>query len=286
MAAYQAVSTSSCSMQRVSYNEPVYNQQEEFDPELVRLNTLKKLSNYCDSLYKANYCDRNSFIIDQSYCDIASDVIRKRFYHGYSLYGFNSNYMAMAAAQVIMPGLSAIVIPDDILKYPYAACSQQSIILMQLLQNKGYPTRSVGFSSKITGHFTFETYYDGGWHYNDPNKEPDAVLLKSYNNPSIAYLNQHPDILLKAYHQYPKEYVMEVFTNYSYSPINSFPASKAVIFQKMAKVLSYSLWIFFLLAFILVRRKYHKFKTRTEKNKSSGFVMQSSAPEHSAYYAA
>jgi len=39
--------------------------------------------------------------------------------------------------------------------------------------------------------------------------------LKAYNTPSIAFLNRNPGILLKAYPQYSKEYVMDVFTKYS-----------------------------------------------------------------------
>ncbi|HUR65430.1 MAG TPA: hypothetical protein VMZ03_03700, partial [Chitinophagaceae bacterium] len=274
------------SMQRISYNEPVYDQKEEFDPSLVRLNTIEKLSSYCDSLYNATYPRRSSFAIDEAYPTVATEVIRKRFYHGYSLYGFNSNYLAMAFAQVTMPGLSAIVIPDDILKYPYAACSQQSIVLMGLLQNKGYKTRSVGFSSGITGHFTFETYYDGGWHYNDPNKEPNEAVLKAYNNPSIAFLNQHPAILQRAYSQYPKEYVMEVFTNYSYGAVNTFPAPKALLFQKVCKFLSYMMWSFFLLAFIWVRKKYKRMgQPGIVKNKSRLFIFRKT-PVPASYSAA
>ena len=286
MAVYQLIASSSNRMQRLSYSEPEYDNKEEFDPTLVRLNSIDKLSDYCDSLYLTIYPQNSSTSIDELYPEIASSVIIKRFYHGYSLYGFNSNYMAMALAQVSIKGLSAIVIPNDILKYPYAACSQQSIVLMELLQSKGYKTRSVGFNSSITGHFTFETYYDNGWHYNDPNKEPDVAVLKAYNNPSIAYLNQHPDLLLKAYHQYPRDYVMKVFTNYSYGAINSFPASKAIIFQKASKLLSYTMWMFFLLAFVLVRRKYMNLKVKPVKAKRNKFVGQPTTSVSATYYAA
>jgi len=287
MGVYQAVSSPSGNMQRVSYNEPVYNGKEEFDPALVRLNTVDKLSDYADSLYEATYPKKKLLAKDETYPDLVTSIVRKRFYHGYSLYGFNSNYMAMALAQLSVRGLSAIVVPDDILKYPYAACSQQSIILMKLLQNKGYSTRSVGFSSKITGHFTFETYYDGGWHYNDPNKEPNEMVLKAYNYPSIAFLNQHPDILVRAYPQFSKDYVLTVFTHYTYGTINTFPAPKAIIFQKVAKFLSYSLWAFFLFAFILVRRKYKKLKARPAITfRQNGFALQTSSPAPASAYCA
>jgi hypothetical protein len=284
MAGYQ-FATSSDTMQRPGNNLPLYNLSEEFDPSLSRLNSISKLSDYCDSLFTATTHQQNPFSFDASYPEIASAVIRKRFYHGYSLYGLNRNYMAMVLSKMSLAGLSAIVIPDDILKYPFAACSQQSIVLMELLQKRGYPTRSVGFSGKPTGHFSFETYYQGSWHYNDPNKEPDLNVLKAYNNPSIAFLNQHPDILLKAYPQYSKEYVLDVFTKYSYGAVNTFPAPRAILFQKVSLFLSYTIWSFFLLAFIWTRKKYKKLKTSSAiKNRRHGYVMQT--PVSSVYYPA
>lgn len=281
-AGYQFV-TSSGATQRPGYGEPVYNNNEEFDPLLSRLNSLEKLSVYCDSLYASTGMGQSSFP-EASYIEIASSVIRKRFYHGYSLYGMNKNFMAMVLSKVSLPGLNAIVIPDDILKYPYAACSQQSIVLMKLLQSRGYPTRSVAFSGKMTGHFSFETYYNGSWHYNDPNKEPDVSVLKAYNTPSIAFLNKNPDILLKAYPQYSKQYVMDVFTKYSYGAVNTFPAPKAIIFQKVSKFLSYTLWSFFLMAFILVRRKYKRIKNPVAlKTSSKRVVVHTPMPISSVY---
>lgn len=267
-------------MGRLGYGDPVYNSQEEYDPSLRRLNSISKLTAYCDSLFDVGQQQSSNSV---SYPEIATDVIRKRFYHGYSLYGLNKNYMAMALSKMSIPGLSAIVVPDDILKYPFAACSQQSIVLMKLLQNKGYATRSVGFSGKITGHFTFETFYDGSWHYNDPNKEPDVNVLKAYNNPSIAFLNQNPDILQKAYPQYSKEYVMDVFTTYTYGAVNTFPAPRAILFQKVSLFFSYTMWSFFLLAFIWVRKKYKKLCLATAHKKAIQFPVMKPVISSSHY---
>lgn len=266
LAAYQFFGSSSYSAQNLSYSEPVYDQAEEFDPSLQRLNSMSKLSAYCDSVYHSEIRRRGS-VPESFYPELASAVIRKRFYHGYSVYGLNSNYMAVGLSRMIMSGLSAIVVPDDILKYPYAACSQQSIITMELLREKGYDTRKVGLSGNITGHFTFEAYYQGGWHYYDTDKEPDAAYLNAYNRPSIAYLNAHPDMLVRAYPQYSKAYIMDVFTNYSYGGVNEFPAEKAIIFQYVTKFLSYTLWSFFLLAFVFVRKKYKQYGLVTSTRK-------------------
>lgn len=281
MAGYQYISSGDTT-QGQGYGNPVYDTKEDFDPSLTRLNTIKKLASYCDSLYSEQ--DNTSGIMYSStYAEIANNVIRKRFYHGYSYYGANKNFIASAISKVSVQGLSAIVIPDDILSYQYAACSQQSIILMELLKEKGIATRKVGFTGNITGHFTLEAYYDHNWHYFDPDKEPDEKVLAAYNYPSIAYLNSHPDVLLKAYPNHSKEYVMDVFTKYSYGAVSVFPAPKAIIFQKVAKFLSYTMWSFFLLAFIWVRRKYKRIgKPRLVKSQLRPFMIKRSIPEYSA----
>jgi len=245
---------SSASMQRLGYKEPKYNHIEEFDPALKRLNTLNKLSAYCDSMYSQSIFMDESMQFEKSYPDVVSSVVRKRFYHGYSLYGFNNNFVGMFLSQVTMTGLGAIVIPNDILKYPYAACSQQSIVLMEILKKKGFITRKVGFKGKSNGHFCFEVYYNGAWHFLDPDMEPDTAILNAYNRPDIAFLANHTDILLRAYHQYPKEKVLDIFLNYSYGRANTFSAPRAIIFQQLTKFLSYTIWIFFLAGFILIRK--------------------------------
>lgn len=270
---YQAV-TERAVTPGVGYNIPVYNSIEEFDPSLSRLNSIEKLGNYADSIAAKS---------TKAYPEIAAAIIRKRFYHGYSLYGFNENYMAMVLSKVTVQGLNAIVIPDDILKYPFAACSQQSIVLMDLLQSRGYVTRSVGFSGKETGHFCFEAYYNHSWHYFDTDKEPDEKVLAAYNRPSIAFLNQNPDVLLKAYSRYSEDYVFDVFTTYKYGTVNAFPAPKAIIFQKISKFLSYTMWFYFLLAFIVVRRKYKRLgMPKLVRSQRRPFIIKRSVPAYSA----
>jgi len=253
-------------MERINYSTPAYDHVEEFDPHLQRLNTVDKLVSYCDSLYEEKTFSDGNFNFEEAYSDITSSVVRKRFYHGYSLYGFSNNFMAMFLSQVSVDGLSAIVIPNDILKYPYAACSQQSIVFMEILKRKGFLTRKVGFSGKKYGHFCFEVHYNYSWHFYDPDMEPDLSVLASYNRPSIEFLGRHPEVLMKAYHQYPKEKVMDIFPNYFYGTINTFSAPRAYIFQQLTKFFSYTIWLIFLIAFILVRKKYLRLSRNYVRN--------------------
>jgi hypothetical protein len=255
IAAYQLKSPPSTVYSPDNNNVPHYISKEDFDPSLLRLNTINKFVVYCDSLYKEkSYTGSAKF--EEIYPQITSEAVRNRFYHGYSFYNPSNNFMAVLLSAVSIKGLSAIVIPDDILKYPYAACSQQSIVMMEILRRKGFPMRIVEFQGKRAGHFCFEVYYNGGWHFCDPDMEPDTDVLNAYNRPGIEFLVRHQDILLKAYHQYPAEKVLDIFPNYSYRAINSFAAPRAIIFQQMTKFLSYTIWLFFLISFILVRKNY------------------------------
>ena len=241
------------------YDEPKssYSRKEAFNPSLLRLNSMKKIELYCDSIYAEQALADSIENFESAYTDIVSTAVKDRFYHGYSYYGMNDNYMAVLISRATMPGLGALVIPDDILKHPSAACSQQSIVMMEILKRKGFKTRKVGFSGKrYGGHFAFEVFYEGSWHFNDPNLEPDKTVLDAYGQPDIAFLTHHPDVLLKAYRNWPKEEIMDIFSNFHYGAVNTFPAPRAIIFQRATAFLSYTIWLFFLIGFAIVRYKY------------------------------
>lgn len=236
---------------------PKYNGRELFDPSLARLSSIDKLTEYCDSIYKKKIAENPTATFEETYPPIASFAVRNRFYHGYSSYSVNDNYMALALEPFTGKWMSAIVLPDDIMKYPYAACSQQSIVTMELLKRKGFTTRKIIFiNGKENGHFAFETYYKGSWHFSDPNLEPNRDLLISRNNPSVATLAADKELLLAAYAHLPREKVLAIFGKFSYGVPNRFPAPRAAFYQHTTKVLSYISWIFFLIAFLLVRKRY------------------------------
>ncbi|HKB43998.1 MAG TPA: hypothetical protein VKC90_06405 [Chitinophagaceae bacterium] len=266
MAGYQLMEAAG-SKNKISDSDPRYNDKEDFDPSLLRLTSMEKLTAYCDSLYEEKANAGGPVKFEEDYTNIAASVIRKRFYHGYSYYGLDNNFLGVLIADVSIRGLRAIVIPDDMLKYPYAACSQQSVILMKIFQQKGFTTRKVGFQGKKDGHFCFETDYEGSWHFFDPDMEPDIAIMNAYHRPSIQFLAHHPDILLKAYKQFPAEKVLDVFPNYFYGPLNTIPGTNAIIFQKATKALSYFIWAIFLLLFVMARRKYLRLSNQYVRNR-------------------
>jgi hypothetical protein len=230
-------------------------QDDEFDISLLRLNSMGKLQAYCDSIYAANYPKR-------TYPGIVSEVIRNRFYHGYSYYSTKTNPMAVVFAPLVKKGADAIVIPNDIIQYPMAACSQQSIVGMELFKRKGYNVRKVSMFDSLTqtGHFSYEVFYDNGWHYFDTDQEPDASLLKEYNRPSVAFLARHPEIVAQAYRKKKDPAMFQrLIESYSTGPVNKFPAPNGRLFQETTKLLTYFGWAILWLL-IWVRYRIHAVK--------------------------
>lgn len=236
----------------------VKDRNEQFDPRLLRLNSVDKLTYYCDSVYHSQFGSTHNPDFERNYSQLVANVIRNRFFHGYSYYGFENNYLAVLFSRLTKNGYSAIIPPNDILKYPNAACSQQSIVMMEVLQQKGFQTRKIGFSGKSTGHFCLEVFYGGDWHFYDTNLEPNEELLNSYDRPSVASLVANKDLLKKAYAAYTDFDIIDLFSSYSYGPVNKFPGLTGMIFQKTTRFLSYTLWVFLFLLFIIIHRLYRR----------------------------
>src|SRR6266516_1436063 len=97
--------------------EPVYDKKEFFDPALYQLNSIDKLTAHIDSVAAQN----NILPVSVKYTVLTESVIKKRFYHGFSHYGLQQNWIAAVSEKIIGHGLSSIVNPRDIIRYPYAA---------------------------------------------------------------------------------------------------------------------------------------------------------------------
>jgi len=263
---------------KIGYQAPVYDQQEEYDPSLLRLNSMKKLELYCDSLFAEKSYRDTKLKFEEEYPSLVSAAISKRFYHGYSVYGFNDNFVAtLFSSMISVQGLSAIVIPEDIIKFPYAACSQQSILVMDILRKKGFKTRKVGFQGKKYGHFCFEVFYQGSWHFFDPDMEPDAAVLAAYNRPGIEFLARNPGVLETAYRKYTKDMVLDIFPNYHLGIANAALAPKASLFHRVTGFLSYTMWFFFLMLFVWARRKLKNARAAVGKQPAKIAVMDNVA---------
>lgn len=141
---------------------------EHFDASLSRLNSIEKLSAYADSIAAFQQINPT----DPRYLLLLEKVTAERFYHGFSHYTVKENWSAAIGEKVFGNGLSCIVKPEDIMKKPKGACSQQSIVMMALLRKKHIDYRKVGFPH----HFAVGARFKDKWYFADADQEPDIPL--------------------------------------------------------------------------------------------------------------
>jgi hypothetical protein len=182
-----------------------------------------------------------------AYFNYVAEIVRKRFYHGYSHYAASDNIFAWLSGTLVWNHLSAIVIPDDIMKHPMAACSQQAIVMMEIFKRKGIDFRKVGFP----GHYTVEGKINGTWQYFDTNLEPNfnnnreslQLLLNTNRFDSVYSI---PEKNIENFHT--------AVSNPKYGVPNENPSPYAILFHKACYFLQSGGFIFcsFLLAFLLL----------------------------------
>ena len=234
---------------------------ELFKIELTRFKNICDLTAYIDGIYSVRHSlDKMDTSI---YVNICSDIVKKRFYHGLAEYSMFDNWIAALSGKLLWNHLSAIVDPDEILKYNEALCSQQTIVFMEILTRKGIKNRNVGIGSKDgKGHFLAEVFYANSWHMYDVNKEPhwNKVVLA---HQSMDFYIKNKDSLYKIYDGKLTPMQINYLTEtIHYGQPNKFPAKNMLIFHRITKFLTYVLPLFFalLLVFelIIIFKKYIK----------------------------
>ena len=231
--------------------KPAYNDLESFDPSLVGINSVAKLIAYSDSVANANHIQ----IASLGYGILVSTILRKRFYHGFSYYTLQKNWIAVTAQLLFGKDLAAPVNADEILKYPYAGCSQQAIVLMNVMKQKNVPYRSVGFPH----HYATELNFKNNWYFFDPNMEPK---IKGNEREEDKW-NRSADALKKYYngnYQY-LDWAFGKSAPIAFGKPNAEPAPNASIFQSITGILSKILWVFPLL-FVLYPFKGFSFQAK------------------------
>lgn len=230
--------------------------KELFIPALKRLNSIDKLSIYADSVYASLHLPK----FDTSkYVRTVSGTVKRRFYHGLSNYSLSENWISSLLGKICWTHISAIVDPDDILKYSEGLCSQQNIVFMQVLKNKGITTRTVGLGTiKGPGHFLCEVRYGNGWHLYDVDLEPNwKIAAEEEKHESLQYLLKNKDLLYDIYeNRISMSKLTTITSNVTYGTPNDFPARNMLLFHKVTKALTYLLPFFFLFMFFWYYRKY------------------------------
>ena len=226
--------------------KPQYDHKERFLPSLSYINSMDKLVEVSDSIAAKNNIPQGSL----KYAINVSMIIRDRFYHGFSRYPLDQNWIAAMSESLLGYGLASIVKPDDILKYSYGGCSQQSIVLMEVMKRKNIPYRSIGFPH----HFATELKFDDNWFFFDPNMEPnipDSDRLESRWNCCADNLKKYYDT--SRFHDLDWKFGKNL--EVTLGKTNSAQAPNAVIFQATTKYLSKTIWLMPLLIAFYPRRK-------------------------------
>ncbi len=223
---------------------PSYTRPELFDPSLSRLNSVATLEQYADSLSRVRHIQVGTL----PYGLVVANILRNRFYHGFSTYSLRENWIASLSQTLLGHGLGNPVIADDILKYPYAGCSQQAIVLMKVMKDKGVPYRSVGFPH----HYATELYFNRNWYYFDPDMEPTISprqrMEKNWKD-SADYIKKYYRIGASTI-----DWALGNNLPAQLGAVNANPAPRAQLFQEVTKYLSKILWILpfvFLMGFYL-----------------------------------
>lgn len=214
--------------------KPVYDHIEKYDPAMQFINSVDVLIRVADSIAEINQVKNGSL----QYAIIVSTIIRSRFYHGFSIYPLNENWIAAIGEKIFGLGLASLVKPDDILKYRYGGCSQQTIILMEVMRRKGISYRSVGFPH----HYASELAFQNNWYFFDPNMEPKL----SDSDRCEQRWKGSADSLKKFYDRNHFKDLDWKFGNnlpVTLGLVNATPAPHAVIFQTVTYYLSRTLWL-------------------------------------------
>lgn len=201
---------------------------EEFSPELAeRLQSIDAVQAYCDSLRERFKIESGSL----GHADLMAQVLRKRFYHGYSHYALGENWVAAMSGRLFWDHLSAIVLPEHILRYPFAACSQQEIVLMTLFERNKIPYRKVMFNH----HFALEARFDEDWYFFDVNLEPTFPDHRRTSLDSIIRQNQLTAIYKD---RMDVAKIDSILGPPRYGSLNEFPAPRARLFHEFTQWLS------------------------------------------------
>lgn len=217
-----------------------YNNREKYNPKLLYINTIKKLEEHIDSIAAKKKLSKDSF----DYVKTITETITYRFYHGFSHFLLNENWMAAVTGKLIKEDHACKVQPEAIIKHSYAACSQQEIVMMSILRKNRIPYRAVLFPH----HYAIEVFVENKWFYFDPNRDPeitkDQRMETSWNHHSDTLKQYYDTILFK-----DLNYIFGVGLTAINSPVNEIPAPNARLFQATTKILSKTLWILPLLFF-------------------------------------
>lgn len=192
------------------------------------------------------------------------DLLRARFYYGYARYSFRENWVAWLAARTVDPDLDAKTDAREIIESPWASCSQQAIVVQEVLKRLNLPYASVLFPN----HFTAAVQLDNVWYVVDPWEplERDRSRLFALSDWQSAtsrakFLSPAAQVAWE-----PRLAVQPP----RLAHVNRNPAPTMAWFQPLTEILSTWLWVpaFFWLIFAVRNTTLHR-TVRTRKSRKT-----------------
>lgn len=235
--------------------------QEQYNSQLAYLKTTDNVISYIDSIYSKN--NPNPDFDTIAYINTVSEFIKERFHYGLSRYSLNENWIAVVLGKISWSHFSAIVDTKHLLKHNEGLCSQQTIVFLSILKERGIKFRTVGLGyEQGPGHYLCEVYYNGGWHLFDVTKEPNWQKI-SKSHESMNYYLQNKDTLYKVYESVmPEQLFYKVLEKVEYGEVSEMPAKKMKLFHSITKGLTYVFPILFFILFVYSGKNTHKEKLK------------------------
>lgn len=239
----------------VFVNEP-YNNTEQFNQQLSSLQTIEQLANYIDSIAVTFSVSS----LSPEYGIIVENVVSNRFYHGFSHYRLNENWIAVVGEKLTGIGFASKVEPAAIVKHPHAACSQQAIVMMELLKRKNIPYRKVCFPH----HFALEAKFNGQWYYFDTDMEP----VISVEDRKHTHWMGNNDLLKQFYNKkyYNVDYQLGNHKKAIIGRENENIAANQKVFNKVAFTASRFIWLLPFLGWVWLTLRKRKNKNNERKH--------------------
>ncbi|MDI1355011.1 MAG: hypothetical protein PSX36_08835 [bacterium] len=226
------------------------NETELYSPNLATINSVPELVSFADKLALERGVDLKTDTA--AYVQLCSELVEKRFRFGTATYEISDNWIAFFMGKLFWHHFEAIVDPNDILKHSEGLCSQQTIVFLNLLKNKGISFRTVGLGFKEgPGHFLSEVKYTNSWNLYDVSIEPKWAAIYSKNR-SLEFYLKNKDLLYLVYEgKISKESFALLLRKVEYGKPNTLPAKNMLLFHHLTHSLTFIFpvllsWLFFL----------------------------------------
>lgn len=149
----------------IQKEQAFYNGKEKYAPQLSFLNSIEKLEKFVD----AAAADKNIPIASVAYLEMLENTVSHRFFHGFSHKTLSQDWITALTDKIAHTDYSCLVLPEEIMQHPNAGCSQQALVMMEILKRKNIDYRKIGFPH----HFAMEASINGGWYFLDADMEPN-----------------------------------------------------------------------------------------------------------------